>query len=116
MSVVIVIHKPAGGNSRFAEGYSGFTEGYSGFAEGNSGFAEGNSGFTEGNPGFTEGNPGFKEGNPGFKEGYSRFAECIIALGEWAKGKTCRLLGAGDRSYRSLKGRKYFSKVYVSRR
>ena len=81
MSVVIVIHKSAGGNSRFAEGYSGFTEGYSGFTEGNSGFAE-----------------------------------CIIALGEWAKGKTCRLLGAGDRSYRSLKGRKYFSKVYVSRR
>ena len=95
MSMLIVIHKSAGGSSRFAEGYSGFTEGYSGFAEGNSGFAEGNSGFTE---------------------GYSRFAECIIALGEWAKGKTCRLLGAGDRSYRSLKGRKYFSKVYVSRR
>ena len=88
MSVVIVIHKSAGGNSRFAEGFSGFTEGYSGFAE----------------------------GNPGFTEGYSRFAECIIALGEWAKGKTCRLLGAGDRSYQSLKGRKYFSKVYVSRR
>lgn len=88
MSVVIVIHKSAGGNSRFAEGYSGFTEGYSGFAEDYSGFTEGNSGF----------------------------AECIIALGEWAKGKTCRLLGAGDRSYRSLKGRKYFSKVYVSRR
>lgn len=78
MSMLIVIHKSAGGSSRFAEGYSGFTEGYSGFAEGNSGFAEGNSGFTE---------------------GYSRFAECIIALGEWAKGKTCRLLGAGDRSY-----------------
>lgn len=95
MSMLIVIHKPAGGNSRFAEGYSGFTEGYSGFAEGNSGFAEGNPRFTEGNSGF---------------------AECIIALGEWAKGKTCRLLGAGDRSYRSLKGRKYFSKVYVSRR
>lgn len=88
MSMLIVIHKSAGGSSRFAEGFSGFTEGYSGFAEGNSGFAE----------------------------GYSRFAECIIALGEWAKGKTCRLLGAGDRSYRSLKGRKYFSKVYVSRR
>lgn len=88
MSVVIVIHKSAGGNSRFAEGYSGFTEGYSGFTEGNSRFTE----------------------------GYSRLAECIIALGEWAKGKTCRLLGAGDRSYRSLKGRKYFSKVYVSRR
>ena len=95
MSMLIVIHKSAGGNSRFAEGYSGFTEGYSGFTEGNSGFAEGNPGFTEGNSGF---------------------AECIIALGEWAKGKTCRLLGAGDRSYRSLKGRKYFSKVYVSRR
>ena len=109
MSMLIVIHKSAGGNSRFAEGYSGFTEGYSGFTEGNSGFAEGNSGFAEGNPGFTEGNPGFTEGNSGF-------AECIIALGEWAKGKTCRLLGAGDRSYRSLKGRKYFSKVYVSRR
>ena len=74
MSMLIVIHKSAGGSSRFAEGYSGFTEGNSGFAE------------------------------------------CIIALGEWAKGKTCRLLGAGDRSYRSLKGRKYFSKVYVSRR
>ena len=74
MSMLIVIHKSAGGNSRFAEGYSGFTEGNSGFAE------------------------------------------CIIALGEWAKGKTCRLLGAGDRSYRSLKVRKYFSKVYVSRR
>ena len=88
MSVVIVIHKSAGGNSRFAEGYSGFTEGNSGFAEDYSGFAE----------------------------GYSGFAECIIALGEWAKGKTCRLLGAGDRSYRSLKGRKYSSKVYVSRR
>ena len=102
MSMLIVIHKSAGGNSRFAEGYSGFTEGYSGFAEGNSGFAEGNPGFTEGYSRFTE--------------GYSRFAECIIALGEWAKGKTCRLLGAGDRSYRSLKGRKYFSKVYVSRR
>ena len=102
MSMLIVIHKSAGGSSRFAEGYSGFTEGYSGFAEGN--------------PGFAEGNPGFTEGNPGFTEGYSRFAECIIALGEWAKGKTCRLLGAGDRSYRSLKGRKYFSKVYVSRR
>ncbi len=109
MSVVIVIHKSAGGNSRFAEGYSGFTEGYSGFAEGNSGFAEGNSGFTDGNSVFAD-------GNSGFTEGYSRFAECIIALGEWAKGKTCRLLGAGDRSYRSLKGRKYFSKVYVSRR
>ncbi len=81
MSVVIVIHKSAGGNSRFAGGNSRFAEGYSGFTEGNSGFAE-----------------------------------CIIALGEWAKGKTCRLLGAGDRSYRSLKGRKYFSKVYVSRR
>lgn len=88
MSMLIVIHKSAGGSSRFAEGFSGFTEGYSGFAE----------------------------GNPGFTEGYSRFVECIIALGEWAKGKTCRLLGAGDRSYRSLKGRKYFSKVYVSRR
>lgn len=88
MSMLIVIHKSAGGSSRFAEGFSGFTEGYSGFAE----------------------------GNPGFTEGYSRFAECIIALGEWAKRKTCRLLGAGDRSYRSLKGRKYFSKVYVSRR
>ena len=95
MSVVIVIHKSAGGNSRFAEGYSGFAEGNSGFTEGYSGFAEDYSGFTEGNSGF---------------------AECIIALGEWAKGKTCRLLGAGDRSYRSLKGRKYFSKVYVSRR
>ena len=95
MSVVIVIHKSAGGNSRFAEGYSGFAEGYSGFAEGN---------------------PGFTEGYSRFTEGYSRFAECIIAFGEWAKGKTCRLLGAGDRSYRSLKGRKYFSKVYVSRR
>ena len=102
MSVVIVIHKSAGGNSRFAEGYSGF--------------AEGNSGFTEGYSGFAEGNPGFTEGYSGFTEGYSGFAECIIALGEWAKGKTCRLLGAGDRSYRSLKGRKYFSKVYVSRR
>ena len=88
MSMLIVIHKSAGGSSRFAEGFSGFTEGNSGFAE----------------------------GNPGFTEGYSRFAECIIALGEWSKGKTCRLLGAGDRSYRSLKGRKYFSKVYVSRR
>lgn len=88
MSMLIVIHKSAGGSSRFAEGYSGFTEGYSGFTEGNSRFTE----------------------------GYSRLAECIIALGEWAKGKTCRLLGAGDRSYRSLKGRKYFSKVYVSRR
>ena len=88
MSMLIVIHKSAGGSSRFAEGFSGFTEGYSGFAE----------------------------GNAGFTEGYSRFAECIIALGEWAKGKTCRLLGAGDRSYQSLKGRKYFSKVYVSRR
>lgn len=109
MSMLIVIHKSAGGNSRFAEGYSGFTEGFSGFTEGYSGFAEGNSGFAEGNPGFTE-------GYSRFTEGYSRFAECIIALGEWAKGKTCRLLGAGDRSYRSLKGRKYFSKVYVSRR
>lgn len=88
MSMLIVIHKSAGGSSRFAEGYSGFTEGYSGFTEGNSRFTE----------------------------GYSRLAECIIALGEWAKGKTCRLLGAGDRSYRSLKGRKYSSKVYVSRR
>ena len=109
MSVVIVIHKSAGGNSRFAEGYSGFTEGYSGFTEGNSGFAEGNSGFTDGNSVFAG-------GSSRFTEGYSGFAECIIALGEWAKGKTCRLLGAGDRSYRSLKGRKYFSKVYVSRR
>ena len=102
MSVVIVIHKSAGGNSRFAEGYSGFTEGNSGFAEGNSGFTDGNSVFAGGSSRFTE--------------GYSGFAECIIALGEWAKGKTCRLLGAGDRSYQSLKGRKYFSKVYVSRR
>lgn|GEM_PF-3522267 len=102
MSMLIVIHKSAGGSSRFAEGYSGF--------------AEGNSGFTEGNSGFTDGNSVFAEGNSRFTEGYSRFAECIIALGEWAKGKTCRLLGAGDRSYRSLKGRKYFSKVYVSRR
>ena len=88
MSMLIVIHKSAGGSSRFAEGNSGFTDG-------NSVFAGGSSRFTE---------------------GYSGFAECIIALGEWAKGKTCRLLGAGDRSYRSLKGRKYFSKVYVSRR
>ena len=95
MSMLIVIHKSAGGSSRFAEGYSGFTEGNSGFAEGN---------------------PGFTEGYSRFTEGYSRFAECIIALGEWSKGKTCRLLGAGDRSYRSLKGSKYFSKVYVSRR
>ena len=102
MSMLIVIHKSAGGSSRFAEGFSGFTEGYSGFAEGNSGFTDGNSVFAGGSSRFTE--------------GYSGFAECIIALGEWAKGKTCRLLGAGDRSYRSLKGRKYFSKVYVSRR
>ena len=109
MSMLIVIHKSAGGSSRFAEGYSGFTEGYSGFTEGNSGFAEGNSGFTDGNSVFAG-------GSSRFTEGYSGFAECIIALGEWAKGKTCRLLGAGDRSYRSLKGRKYFSKVYVSRR
>ena len=102
MSMLIVIHKSAGGSSRFAEGFSGFTEGYSGFAEGNSGFTDGNSVFAGGSSRFTE--------------GYSGFAECIIALGEWAKGKTCRLLGAGDRSYQSLKGRKYFSKVYVSRR
>ena len=95
MSMLIVIHKSAGGSSRFAGG---------------------NSRFTEGNPGFTEGYSGFAEDYSGFTEGNSGFAECFIALGEWAKGKTCRLLGAGDRSYRSLKGRKYFSKVYVSRR